>query len=136
MHRLPSTFTVCRFRFAALLLCVKCLAIPLAMGALILFLVTGDHEIAFCGGGLVVLVLLAAILQWLVGGRTFCPLCMTPVLAKKHCRPHRHARSLLGSYRLRVALTILLRNAFHCPYCHEPTAMEAREKRRNVNINH
>jgi len=130
MHRLPSTFTIYRFRLAALLLCVKCLSIPLVMGALILFLVTGNHCVAFCGAVLVALALLVAFLQWLIGGRTYCPLCMTPVLAKKHCMTHRHARTFLGSYRLHVAIAILLRKAFHCPYSHEPTAMEVRERKR------
>ena len=135
MHRLPSTLTIYRFRLAALLLAVKCLTVPLALGVLITFLITGDHALAIYGVGLVAVAVLATFLQWLVGGRTHCPLCLTPVLAKKHCRTHRHARPLFGSYRLRVALGILLRNTFYCPYCHEPTAMEVREKRRNPNGN-
>ena len=131
MHRLPSTQSICHFRLAAVLLCVKCLALPIALGALILFLITGNHSIARFSVGLVLLALLAAFLQWLIAARTPCPLCMTPVLAKKHCVTHRHARTFLGSYRLRVAVAIILRNSFHCPYCHEPTAMEVRDRKRS-----
>ena len=130
MHRLPSTSSVHRFRLAAVFLCVKCLTIPIALGALILFLITENHAIAQVGVSLVALALLVAFLQWLLATRTPCPLCKISVLAKKHCMTHRHARTFLGSYRLRVALAILLRNSFHCPYCHEPTAMEVRERKR------
>ena len=129
MHRLPSTNSIHRFRLAAVLLCGKCLTFPLASGMLILFLVTGSNPLAWIGVALVLLALLVTFLQWLLAARTPCPLCKTPVLAKKHCMTHRHARTFLGSYRLRVAIAILLRNSFHCPYCHEPTAMEVRERK-------
>ena len=35
----------------------------------------------------------------------------------------------MGSHRLRVALRILFRGSFVCPYCNEPTSIEARPKR-------
>ena len=130
MHRLPSVKSVIRFRLAAVLLCVKCLSFPIALGALILFLIVGNHAIGLFGVAMALLALLVAFLQWLLAARTPCPLCMTPVLAKKHCMTHRHARTFLGSHRLRVAIAILLRNSFHCPYCHEPTAMQVRERNR------
>lgn len=130
MHRLPSTTTIHRFRLTALLLCAKCLLAPVALGILIEALIEGDHRLALLGAGLVVVTLLLALLQWWLAARTGCPLCMTPVLAKKHCSPHRHARTLLGSYRLRVALAVLFRNSFQCPYCHEPTVMQVRDKNR------
>jgi hypothetical protein len=129
MHRLPSRLTIFRFRCAAILLCAKCVLAPIAVGILLLSTLTGDPSHAQLGVGLALLTLLIALLQWLMAARTSCPLCMTPVLAKKHCMTHRHARPLFGSYRLRVACAILFRNTFHCPYCHEPTAMEVREKK-------
>jgi len=131
MHRLPSTQSVYRFRLAAVLLCVKCLSFPIALGALVLFLINENYAIARFGVSLMALALLVALLQWLLAARTSCPLCKTSVLAKKHCMTHRHARTFLGSYRLRVAIAIILRNSFHCPYCHEPTAMEVRERKRS-----
>jgi hypothetical protein len=129
MHRLPSNKTIWRFRFAAFLMCARWLLGPLAVGVMILALVAGDHRLAMLGGALLVLTLLIALPQWLLAARTGCPLCMTSVLANKHCATHRHARSVLGSYRLRVALAVLFRNSFHCPYCNEPTALEVREKK-------
>jgi len=86
MHRLSSTQSIFRFRLAAVLLCVKWLVLPSAVGALILFLITGNHSIARFGVGMMLLTLLVALLQWLIAARTPCPLCMTPVLAKKNLR--------------------------------------------------
>jgi hypothetical protein len=41
---------------------------------------------------------------------------------------HPKARSVMGSHRLRVALAILFKNRFRCPYCNESTEMEIRER--------
>lgn len=128
MHRLHSRLTIVHFRLAALLLCAKCVLLPLTLGVLIASLVTTDPDIAWIGIALVALTLFAAMLQWICATHTACPLCMTPVLAKKHCITHRHARAFCGSFRLRVALEILFNNAFHCPFCHEKTAIEVRPK--------
>jgi hypothetical protein len=54
---------------------------------------------------------------------------MTPVLAKKRCAKHRRARTFLGSHRLRVAMAVIFTKSFRCPYCHESTALEVRERK-------
>ena len=101
---------------------------PLSGAILIYSIVIHDDELTLWAMGLVLLTTLTVILQWLIASRTCCPLCLTPVLAAKNCAKHRHARSFLGSHRLRVALAVLFRNSFRCPYCHEPTALEVRER--------
>jgi hypothetical protein len=78
---------------------------------------------------MVVLTGLVVLMQWLIAARANCPLCLTPVLTAKDCAKHRNARSFLGSHRLRVALEILFRNCFRCPYCGESTALEVRTRR-------
>ena len=129
MHRLSSTSIIRRFRLVAFLLCTKWVMAVIAFGILIHAMITDDPALAMICIGLMLLTLLIALLQWILAARTGCPLCMTPVLAKKHCAHHRNARPFLGSYRLRVALTILFRNSFQCPYCDEMTAMEIRKKK-------
>lgn len=52
---------------------------------------------------------------------------MMPPLHPKRCQKNRRARRLLGSYRLRVATGVLLRDRFLCPYCGEATKMAVRE---------
>ena len=130
MHRLKSKSLIHRFRLAAFLLCAKWMLVPVTGGVLIQSTITSNHQLTIIGIGLIALTALTTILQWLVASRTGCPLCMTPVLAAKKCATNRRARSFLGSHRLRVALAVLFRNSFRCPYCHEPTILEVRGRNR------
>lgn len=128
MHRLRTQSAILRFRLAAILLCLKCLLLPISLGVLTYAMIIVNQLLIWVGIGLVLTTCVIAFLQWIFAARTNCPLCMTPVLALKDCAKHRHAKPLLGSYRLRVALAVLLKNSFHCPYCHEPTAVEVRQR--------
>jgi len=130
MHRLRSIATVRRFRIAAFLVCAKCLLAPIAGGILIHSILTNDRDRTLIGLAAIAVTILTILLQWLFAARTNCPLCLTPVLANKHCSKHPKAKSLFGSHRLRVATSILLKNRLRCPYCNEATAMEVRDKSR------
>lgn len=55
-----------------------------------------------------------------------CPLCQNPPMGAKSCGKHRSAMKLLGSYRATVALSVLFRNQFRCPYCGEPSQCKLR----------
>ena len=70
-----------------------------------------------------------AILQWIISLQTKCPLCVPPVLASKSCSKNKKAQKLFGSYRLRVAASILSRNHYRCPYCSEPTELVVRDRK-------
>ena len=128
MHRFSSASAVRRVRITALLLCAKCLLVP-AAGAMLVYGIS-LHDIPRTKTGLALggAAAVAQLLQVLLATRTFCPLCRTPVLAKKYCRKHRHSKSLLGSHRLRVAVAALLTGSFRCPYCGEPSMLEVRER--------
>ncbi len=126
MHRLKSTSLVYRFRLAALLLYAKYLLFVLACVSMMHATIQGSQQLAVGGAGLLGVAVVIAILQWVLAARTACPLCMTPVLARKQCATHRHAKTFLSSYRLRAAFDIVFRNSFRCPYCNEPTALEVR----------
>ncbi len=132
MHRFQSRSTITRIRFAALLLCLRWLLLPVVLGLLGYALVMHNRELTFyaLAGGAAIIVL--GIVQWVLAQRTRCPLCMTPVLAAKHCAKHRRARTVLGSYRLRVALAVIFRGSFSCPYCNEPSVMEVRVRASDV----
>jgi hypothetical protein len=90
-----------------------------------------DHVPVWSAVILIAFTAMVILLQWIMASRTNCPLCVTPVLANKSCSKNRHARQLFGSYRMRVATTILFRNLFRCPYCGELTALKVRESRYN-----
>lgn len=129
MHRFPSKSVIIRFKIAAFLLCLLFTIIPVVAGTLAYSIMTDNPGLTKVGIGLLGFSVLLAFFQWLIALRTRCPLCMTPVLASKRCSKHRHARTLLGSHRLRVAVAILFRNSFKCPYCHESAEMEVRTRR-------
>jgi hypothetical protein len=127
MHHPRSISSIARFRFAALLLFGNCLLAPVTAVLLTHSMIHDNRRLAAIGAGLVILSLALIVAQWLAASRAGCPLCGTPVLAPKACMKHRRARRFFGSHRLRVALQILFRNRFRCPYCNESTGMEVRE---------
>ena len=128
MHRLRSKSALTRFRISSVLLCLKLILFPVVVGLLIYSLTLGNHALTKVALILFGVAVLLSILQWITAARTTCPLCMTPVLARKECARHRKARSFLGNFRLRVALAILFRNKFRCPYCNEITEMQVRDR--------
>lgn len=130
MHRFQSPSTIARFRYTSLLLCFKYLLIPAALGLLIYSIFLNQKDLSFIAMGLGGLAVVVAILQWIMGAKTRCPLCMTPVMAANGCSKNRNARKLLGSYRLRVAVSVVFKGWFRCPYCNEPSALELRNKSR------
>ncbi len=118
--------TILRFRIAAFLLLAMYLFAIAAVIVLAHSLVIDDRLETTIAIGLGILALLASAFQWVLARRTNCPLCMTPVLATKHCSKHRKARKLLGSYRLRAAVSVIFRGTFSCPYCHEKSELKVR----------
>jgi hypothetical protein len=123
MHRPRHAFTIRNLRIAAILLCFKRLLIAVALGVLAVAAIRGDQKLALAGLGLLGAILGMTLLQWMFASAAKCPLCMMPVLSRKGCSRHRNAKSLLGSQRLRVAFSILLKGSFRCPYCNEPTIL-------------
>lgn len=61
-----------------------------------------------------------------------CSLCMNPVWAGRKCQKHSKAKPALGlSYRLGVALSVIFKGYYRCPYCGEPfSARKTHESRR------
>jgi len=124
MHHPRHSHTIRSLRITAFLLCLKRLVI---VGTAIVFVcsfVTYDRRLAILGLGLLGLTVLLALLQWMLASGARCSLCMMPVLSRKGCSKHRYAKRFLGSHRLRVALSILLKGSFRCPYCNEPTILK------------
>lgn len=128
MHRLHSKSSIHRLRLTAFLCCLKSVLFPVATGLLAHALWTENPLRVKVAGGLLLFGGLLVIFQWIIVQRTQCPLCMVPVMAKRRCTKHRSAKTFLGSHRLRVALAILFRKSFRCPYCNEPTALEVRDR--------
>jgi cytochrome bd-type quinol oxidase subunit 1 len=128
MHRFQSKSAIVRLRFAAIFLCLSWILSVAAVGLLTYSLIEHNKKLTFVAMGLALAAIFVVVIQWILASRTRCPLCLTPVLASKGCSKHRNAKKLLGSYRLRVAMMVLFKGRFHCPYCHEPSVLEVRER--------
>lgn len=126
MHQLRSANIVRRFRFAALFLSAKLLFAASSAVVVAVASFQINRDLMGIGLGLGVLAVLCGVLRFWASSHNCCPLCMTPVLSNRFCSKHRRVRKIFGSYRLVVALSILFRNSFHCPYCNEQTAMKVR----------
>ena len=133
MHHPRSTSEILRFRFAAFMLLGNYLIAFLIIGLLAQSTLTYNFDLILIGLAFVILFFVLLVIQWIVASRTGCPLCRTPVLAPKSCIKHRRARSFLGSHRFRVALAVLFKNQFRCPYCNESTALKLRK---TVHLSH
>lgn len=130
MHRFQTKSTIFRIRIASALLIFGTLLAVTVVVLLIVSFLHSDRELAVKSGLLGGLAAVSLVLHLAFAQRTHCPLCMTPVLARKHCSKHRRARTLLGSHRFRVAVAALFRGQFTCPYCNERSQLKVREKRR------
>lgn len=124
MHHPRSTLEILRFRFVAFMLFGNYLLAFLIAGLMARSLLTDNFGLTLIGSALVILLFVLLGIQWTVASRAGCPLCRTPVLAPRFCTKHRLARTFLGSHRLRVALSVLFKNRFRCPYCNESTALQ------------
>ena len=132
MHKYQSTSSVRRLRLAALLMCVRCLVSVFSLVLLIDSLVLCDLDLALIGVGLIGVTLVIAGLQWIAAAESHCPLCRMTVLMNNKCAKHRRVRRILGSYRLPVALSILFRKSFVCPYCHEQSTLAVHKHKRET----
>lgn len=131
MHRFRSPSTIFRFRFAAILVCLKFLAVPLTIFFLIRGSLTWEHDELVIAAALFFASVVLTIATWVVSRRTHCPLCHVAVFGSSACSKNSKARRLFGSHALHVAICTLLKGRLRCPYCGEPIALELRNSVRN-----
>jgi hypothetical protein len=130
MHRLRSEELVRRYRLASLLWIFVCICLPVTIGLLGYGIYEKRHDFMYYGLGSAGLGLFLMMWFTILSNRLRCPLCMVQPLSRRGCAKNRNAGKLLGSYRLMVAASILVRDHFRCPYCGEPTAMEVRSSKK------
>jgi len=119
------------FRIGSLLVVLMFLSLPVALGFLCYGFASKEHVWFSIAGAVVAAGLVFVTLNFIIGGRARCPLCMVPPLVNRSCSKHRTAISILGSHGLFVAQSVLLKNSFRCPYCGEHTAMQVRQRGRH-----
>jgi hypothetical protein len=126
MMLLPSRFAVLRYKLAGLGWILLWLLIPCALGVGSYTLLMMDSVVASLALKLIGLAALVFLIHWIFSLRAKCPRCLAGPFRRQGCSRHGSSRSLLGSHRLRVAVSVLFRNHFRCPWCGELTAMKAR----------
>lgn len=136
MHRFSNEGSVFRFRLAAVLLLAKWSLVPISITFLLYTILLDHRELVIAALGVIGLTVVVAIIQWLTSSRCRCPLCIGLPLSRTATVKNRNAQRLFGSHRLRVAHSVFFKGYFRCPYCNEPTAMEARERGRGHGSRH
>ena len=126
MHKLPNRSMVMRYRLVAFMICLKWLLVIALIGILGYSVFIKDRELIIISIKLAAVASIVFLFRVLYAPSCQCPLCRVPLLSGQSCSKNTKAKSLLGSYRLRVALDILFHNQFRCPYCNEPTEMISR----------
>ncbi|MBM3863107.1 MAG: hypothetical protein FJ385_04005 [Verrucomicrobia bacterium] len=127
MHRPRHRRTIWYFRIAALMLLFKFVGYLAVMILLLVAWNRNDYPQVLLALGILGLMLVTTVVVRLQAMHCKCPLCMTPVMGKPRCAKHKRAKRFLGSYRLRVALSILTLGHFLCPYCNEYTRLELKD---------
>lgn len=130
MHSLPNQETVTRFRCVAFLLLLNRLLIPAAIGLLLYSLINNTRDLMHLALALLSSSVIITLIQMIGASRARCPLCIGLPLRHSACVKHRSARHVLGSYRLSVALAVIFRGDFRCPYCGEVTSIRVRRHHR------
>jgi hypothetical protein len=129
MHCLPNQTTVKRYRLAALLILLKWLLIT---GSLPLFgyaLLVDRRDLSYLAIGLWGFAGFVAVSHWMTGARARCPLCLVPSFSHLQQSKSTKAKQVFGSYRFFVALGVIFKGCFHCPYCAKDVAVRTRQHR-------
>lgn len=106
------------------------LTLPVAVGFLSYGVFSKDIELMRIAAMILGFGFFLKVIIYLMSGRLKCPLCHGAPLRNLGCTKHKSAETLLGSYQAEVAIAVLFKDKFRCPYCGERTAMQVRERRR------
>lgn len=128
MHSLPNKSVVRRFRLAAWMLLLKWVFVTGFLGLFGYAMWMDRMDLRYPALGLLIPALISSLFHWVLAIRTRCPLCFVPSFSHQQCAKHRKALHFFGSYRLFVALGVVFKGWFRCPYCGEPTAMQVRRR--------
>lgn len=128
MLLLPSRFAVLRYKLSALGCILLLIVFPCAVGMGCYTMFVMEAAPASIALKLIGLAAILFLVHWILSLHARCPRCLTGSFTRRSFSRHGSARSLLGSHRLRVAVSVVFRNHFQCPYCGELTATKARQK--------
>lgn len=121
MHRQHSSHTLRSLHLGAIHFVLNALLIVAAISLLTAGIIIGDNNWLWIGTSVLAVWIISAFVFFLCSLSWHCPLCMGKVWVRTGCRRHRNLRPALGiSYRLGIALCVLFKSRYRCPYCGEP----------------
>ena len=120
MHRQSSKSTLFKLRVRALLF-LNNVALAIVTIASLVFWLLQSSELTLKICLVTSCLLIAHLLLFLILSHSWkCPLCMTAIWQKKRCGRNKNAHKAFGiSYRLGVAIAVVLGRPYRCPYCGE-----------------
>ncbi len=130
MHRLSSYLILRRFRIVSFFLLLMFLTIPVSIGVLGYGVFSKNIDLMRLAGMIFGLGICLKMLIYIMSARVKCPLCLGATFRNLGCTRHKSAVKLLGSYQADVAVSVLFKGKFRCPYCGERTMMQVRDRRR------
>ena len=119
MHYLRHKHMVRALRLGSFFFVLSALSLFCFLGGAVYILIERELNSVIFAGGSLALVFLFRILSLIFCARAQCQLCQGSLLSLQTCAMHRNASSLLKSYRLRLAVTVLCRPSFTCIFCGE-----------------
>ncbi|MGB0991076.1 MAG: hypothetical protein ACPG32_01240 [Akkermansiaceae bacterium] len=84
----------------------------------------------YIAGGCAAALLTLQVIHVMEAGKVICPMCRSQLMSAQRCARHRQAKKLFGSYRLRLAVQVVLTNAFTCQFCGGRYQWRGRKKER------
>lgn len=112
--------------FSSVVLFLAFLAALTTIGLGIALQVTDQSDLLVPFGISAGVFLMVALFQLILTSQCRCQLCRSLILRPLKCSRIPTAKPILGSYRLKVATTIILLRRFRCPYCGELFSLGSR----------
>lgn len=119
MHQLHHRGMARALKLSAFFFIIRVILFCTFMGTLF-FLVVFEDQRAFYplaisfGVGII-----ASIFSFCYGNKARCQLCQTTLILHQKCVKSPNAKRTLGSYRLKLSLSVIFTSKFTCPYCGE-----------------
>jgi hypothetical protein len=128
MHCLPNQTVVKRFRATAFLIILKWLLVPGSLALFAYALLLSRRDLGNLSIGLFGFAGFVSISHLMMGARARCPLCLVSSFSHIQVSKSTRAKHFLGSYRLFVALGVIFKRCFHCPYCGKDVAIKTHRR--------
>lgn len=119
MHYLRHRGMAQSLKFSSLFFILATISAITFLGLLIFYFVS-KNEVSY--SAFIAAPLLTALFSafnLLAATKCRCQLCQAAMMLPLKCTKNKNARSLFGSYRLRLALRVLIKKSYRCPACGE-----------------